>query len=338
MRITFRWLRVLANSCLFTGMLVAAFNYQTSVYLIYQAQGQLSLLMGTEPLEMFAGKKTLTEKERDNIQLISRIKNYSVDSLGYKPTGNFTTLYDQRNKPVLWVITASEPYALIPYEWKFPVVGRVSYKGFFKKPLAEKEYNHLRAQGYDVDLRSVSAWSTLGWFSDPVLSSMLQRSKGSLCNLLFHELFHATYYASSSVDFNENIAGFIAHKATLQFLENDSAALKQYVDTYEDNKVFNAYMLRSMERLKNYYEQIREKPDRYPLKLRAIFDVADSIQHLPLKDKTRYMARREDMLEFKNAYFVDFVQYDSMQDSLELVFNKIYRGNIAKMVQDLRLN
>ncbi|MES2680715.1 MAG: aminopeptidase [Bacteroidota bacterium] len=309
-----------------------------SVYLMQQAGGQLNVLLNTQTIDEFKTQTQLSEPERENLALVEQIKNFSVDSLGYSPTKNFTSVYNQRQSPVLWVITASEPYGFSAFQWRFPVVGVVSYKGFFKKELAEKEFHHLRSMGYDVDLRNVSAWSTLGWFNDPLLSSMLQRRKGSLCNLLFHELFHATYYAPGSVDLNENLANFIAHKATRLFLRNDTAALGNYQHAYSDNAAFTAYMLESKNHLEQYYQQIKNKPNRQALKIRALMTLADGIERLPLHDKNKFLSRKKDILKFKNAYFVDFQQYESMQDSLENVFNKIYRGNLKKLVQDLRLN
>lgn len=338
MKSSLRWLRLFTDLCLFSLLLFLAWNYKTTVYLAYQAKGQLALLSGTQPLQEFEAAAVLTTQEKDNLRMIPKIKAYSVDSLHYKPTENYTSIYDQRSKPVLWVVTASEAYSLKPFEWVFPVVGKVSYKGFFIKDLAQKEYNHLVAIGYDADLRPVSAWSTLGWLHDPILSSMLRLSKGGLCSLLFHELFHATYYASSSVDFNENMANFVAHKATQRFLQSDSAALKEYLRSYHDNKLFNNYMLRRIAALKNYYVQIGNKPGKFLLKLKAIAEIADSVDQLSFHDPARYRARKKDILQFKNAYFIDFVQYDSMQDSLEEVFNKFYTGRIEKLVQDLRLN
>lgn len=335
--IVFRYVRAGLNFCFALLMLFCALNYKTVIYLIYQAQGQAAVLLNTQSLKSYEAGSQLSQHEKDNIKLVELIKHYSVDSLGYKPTQNFTTVYDQRSSATLWVITACKPYAMEAYEWTFPIVGTVSYKGFFKKELATKEYNHLIAGNYDVDMRSVTAWSTLGWFKDPLLSSTLKGSKGGLCNLLFHELFHATYYAAGKVDFNENIASFVAHKATLLFLKNDTAELKTYQANYDDNIIFNKYMLQKTDFLKAYYKTTQHKNNRYELKLSAIYRIADSIKFLPLANKKRYLARKKDILKFKNAYFVDFQQYDSMQDSLEQVFNKIYAGNIKKLVRDLRL-
>ncbi len=332
----FRWVRLIFAYLFSALVIICLINYKTSIYIVSQAKGQLAILSGTEPIFEFIQNNELTPQEKENILLIEKIKRYSIDSLDYLPTKNFTEIYDQKNKPILWVITASEPYAFSAFEWNFPVVGKVSYKGFFKKELAEKEYNHMVAAGYDVDIRSVSAWSTLGWFKDPLLSSMLRRQKGSLCNLLFHELFHATYYAPDAVNFNENIASFIAHKATLQFLKNDTLALKTYINGFLDNAIYNRYMIRKTEMLRAYYSTIKDNKNKHVLKLKAMYAIADSIQYLPLKDKDKFIAKKEEIFRYKNAYFIDFEQYDSMQDSLELIFNKIYKGDLKKLVQDLK--
>ncbi len=336
MNLVFRWIRLTFAYLFFALTIICIINYKTSIYLLRQAKGQLTLLLATESISGYSLKHDLTPQEKENILLIEKIKKYSIDSLGYLPTKNFTSIYDQKNKPVLWVITASDPYDLKAFEWKFPVVGKVTYKGFFKKELAVKEYDHMVANGYDVDIRSVSAWSTLGWFNDPVLSSMLQRSKGSLCNLLFHELFHATYYAPDAVDFNENIASFIAHKATIQFLKNDTITLKKYLSSFSDNTIYNRYMIRKSETLKACYPAIKNKKNKQILKLKALYDIADSIQYLPLNDKNKFIEKKEEIFRYKNAYFIDFEQYDSMQDSLEVIFNKIYKGKLKKLVQDLK--
>ncbi|MDP1802924.1 MAG: aminopeptidase [Bacteroidota bacterium] len=336
MIVVFRWIRLFFGYLFFGLALICVINYKTSVYLIEQGRGQLNVLMNTESISSYQANTILNEQEKNNILLIEKIKTYSIDSLGYLPTKNFTKIYDQKNKPILWVITASAPYALDAFEWKFPLVGRVSYKGFFKKELAQKEYDHLGAMGYDVDLRSVSAWSTLGWFNDPLLSSMLRRNKGSLCNLLFHELFHATYYAANNVEFNENIASFIAHKATLQFLQKDTTALKIYLNNFSDNAVYTRYMIRKANFLRSFYPTIANKKNKQVLKLKALYTIADSIDLLPLNDRAKFLSKKEDIFKYKNAYFVDFEQYDSMQDSLDAVFNKFYKGNLKKLVQDLK--
>ncbi|MCW3076634.1 MAG: hypothetical protein JWO32_1243 [Bacteroidetes bacterium] len=335
MIIVIRWLRLIQSYCLFALFVFTAFNYKTSIYLFKQGKGQINILMNTVSMEEYALHATREVKEK--LKLIEEIKRYSIDSLGYKPTENFTRVYDQKNRPVLWVLTVSEPYELKAYEWEFPLIGKVSYKGYFEKDLAVKASDHFKSEGYDVDLRSVSAWSTLGWFNDPVLSNTLNRSKGNVCELFFHELFHATYYAPNTVNFNENVASFIAHKATVQFLSQDTAAVKEYLKEYKDNICYRNFMLRQSLALKNKYKSIRARPARLILKLKAINEISDSLKVLPGAQERHFITRKKAMYSGKNAYFIDFEQYDSMQDSLEKVFNIIYDGKLKKMVKDLKV-
>lgn len=334
----FRWLRWYLSATFFLFSLFALYHYETTVYLLHQGRGQLAVLAATESPDDYMKRHSLSEAEKRNLQLIDEVKRYSVDSLGYEPTDNYTRVFDQKDKSTLWVITACKPYAFEPYYWRFPLVGEVSYKGFFKKTLATPEYNHLRAMGYDVDLRSVSAWSTLGWCSDPVLSGMLQRSRAGLANLLFHELFHSTYYAPGSVDLNENLADFIARKATLQFFENDSAAIRTWLDRESDNAVYSRYILRQKTYLETWYRQNAQRPDRHLLKLQTLWRIADSVSGLPLHEAEKYRLRAKGILSSGNAYFVDFQQYESLQDSLEKVFNKIYGGSIKIFIEHLKRN
>lgn len=338
MSVVFRWLRLSFSFVFFITLIIVLANYNMAVYLCYQAKGQLSVLTHTQPLSKYASNPLLSAHEKANIQLIEKIKNYSVDSLGYLPTQNYTTVFVPKVENTLWVITACKPYEFTTYNWKFPIVGEVSYKGFFNKPLAEKEYNHLVSQGFDVDLRSVSAWSTLGWFNDPLIDNMLRRSKAGLSNLLFHELFHATYYAPSSVNLNENLANFVADKATLRFLKNDTSGSCAWFNNQEDYENLSRYMLIKKAYLTDYYKQIQNNPNRQELKLKAIYNIADSIQYLPLHTPKKFMSRKSEILKFKNAYFVDFQQYESLQDSLEKVFNKFYGGDIKIFIEYLKLN
>ncbi len=331
-------IKIISNIILWTFLFLCSVNYETTVYLFHQSRGQVSILMNRQDFEVFVSENQLTEKQKLNLELITKIRKYSVDSLNYRPTKNFMKIFNQKNSPVLWVITASEKYKIKPYYWKFPVVGTVSYKGFFNEQRAIAAKDHLLSKGYDVDLRSVSAWSTLGWFSDPVLSSMLNRSKGQLCDLIFHELFHATYYAKSSVDFNENLASFIARKATIQFLRPDTIELREYLESYNDHKVIDAHIESELRILNRFYDSIAgfSEEQKNILRLQKLTRISRSFDKLKLADPDRIKRVQNNILSFKNAWFVDFGQYNSLQDSLEGVFNKFYQGNLAKMVQSLK--
>lgn len=336
MRVVLRWFRLFISFCLFGIACYLSLNNKTSVYLLYQAKGQLKVLLNTVPVSEFAENKKLTVIQQNNLALIEEIKKYSVDSIEYNTTDNFKSIYNQGNSPTLWVLTVSEPYNVKPIEWKFPVVGLVSYKGFFNKDLADKEVNQFKSKGFDADLRVAAAWSTLGWFKDPILSSTLNKSKGEICDLFFHELFHATYFISGSLNENENLANFVARKATLKFLgERDTVAKNEYLVKLSDRDAYKNFMLRQTAKLKSYYANAGVD-NKLVMKLVQFQAIVDSLKVLPHSDKSKFGARKNRILSSKNAYLIDFEQYDSKQDSLETVFNKFYDGSLKKMVRDLK--
>jgi predicted aminopeptidase len=334
--IFFRWLRLCLNFLLAIVLALSLFNVNLTVYLLYQAYGQLNIIFNTQSLSSFQTSNKLSINQITNCTLISEIKKFSVDSLNYKPTNNFNSIYNQNNAPVLWVVTASEPYQLKEYLWSFPMLGKLSYKGFFKKNLAQKEFISLKSKGFDVDLRQVSAWSTLGWLNDPLMSSTLNYSKGRFCNLLFHELFHSTFYKPNNVNLNENLAEFIAHYATIKFLNADSASLNQYLIETKNHQVFENFMVKQSKGLNSFYDSIANNPNKHSLKLTKLQKLSNQLNKLPVSINFNISKRKDLINQSKNAYFIDFLQYNSLQDSLELVFNKIYNCNLAKMVQDLK--
>src|ERR1700751_5858143 len=153
-------------------------------------------------------------------------------------------------------------------------------------------------QDYDADISEVSAWSTLGWLPDPVLSSMLMKSKGRMANLFFHELFHATYYAPSSVDVNENLANFIARKATFQFLKNDTTELNKFLKTMQDDSIYNTFLFKGYETLKALYVSTEklDEPQRLQIKETVLAKIYAASFHLKLNYPNRFKDYSKEIL------------------------------------------
>lgn len=328
-----RFLKLLFHTVLLVLFIVCTINHNLCIYLYFQARGQLHILTHTQGIAEYRASSALTNKQIQNLDLITAVKRYAEDSLGFTTTDNYQGIYDQHGEPILWAVTLSDSRSLKPYYWHFPLIGRVSYKGFFEKEKAEREAWHYTARGYDAEIRPVSAWSTLGWLKDPVLSSMLNASKGALCNLVFHELFHSTYYAPGTVEDNENLATFIGDKATRQFLQQDTAALHAYLRKKQDDVLYRQYMLGSIEKLKAYY---RKKHYSLPGKLKLLIHIAAGLDSVPFKSPKRFASEKAEIMQCKNAYFVGFNQYHQEQDSLEAAFNKFYKGNLRNMVLSLK--
>ncbi|MGZ3905067.1 MAG: aminopeptidase [Bacteroidia bacterium] len=313
-------------------------NASLSLYLLKMGEGQLNIILNTRKVEDVLKDEKLGKEEKEKLLLVEKIRQYSVDSLGYKPTKNFTTYFDQKNQPLLWVITACKPLKFEEYEWNFPLLGNVSYKGFFNKNIALHEYLKLAKAGYDTDLSTVSAWSTLGWLPDPILSSMLKRTKGRLANLLFHELFHATYYAPGTVDVNENLANFIGNKATLLFLRNDTSELRNYLEANEDDSTYNRFIFEGYQRLENFYKSAKGKDTAGLLKQKQkiLTQIYFDATRLKINKPSRYEYVNREILATKNAFFINARRYDGLYDSLSRVLEVKYGGNLKKMILDLR--
>ena len=190
-----------AEVLLITAAFYVLFNFRLVAYGITQLKGQLSIVWHAKPIAEALSDPAFPDSLKQKLKLVEEIKKFAIDSLGLRATENYSTLYDQQGKALLMNLTAAEKFELKAYTWNFPLLGEVSYKGFFDFKKGKSEAEELERKNYDVEYSSVSAWSTLGWFRDPIFSGMLKRNEGQLAELIIHEMTHATIYLKSSVDF-----------------------------------------------------------------------------------------------------------------------------------------
>jgi predicted aminopeptidase len=197
---------------------LTAIYWELVIYGIRQGKGQLNIIWNARPVEEYLQNPQFPDSLKAKLVLINEVRRYAIDSLGLKDTKNYKTLFDQKGEEIMWVVTASEPFRLKAKEWTFPILGAVPYKGFFNKQRAITLRDELQKEGWDVSIRNPGGWSTLGWFTDPILSKMLERNEGDLANLIIHEMSHATIFVKDSIDFNENLATFIGDRGAEKFL------------------------------------------------------------------------------------------------------------------------
>jgi predicted aminopeptidase len=289
-------------------------------YGIAQGKGQLKIVWNARPVEEFLAAPSFPDSLKAKLKFIERVRKYAIDSLGLTDTKNYKTLYDQKGQEIMWVVTASEPFKLKPKEWTFPIVGSVPYKGFFDREEAIKLKNELEKNGLDVSIRNPGGWSTLGWFTDPILSKMLERSEGDLANLIIHEMSHSTIFVKDSIDFNENLASFIGDRGTEDFLiavyGAESLQYKTYIGEDKDYLRFADHMLRGAEALDSLYNTMRAE-DPAKMKLRSkkamIQKIVSTLDTLTLSEQQKPSHRFKDRLP-NNAYFMNFRRYQSKQD------------------------
>ncbi|MBC7863301.1 MAG: aminopeptidase [Bacteroidia bacterium] len=330
---------VFTDLLLFSLLGYTLFQVPLTVYGLGQARGQFLIVWNAKDIKELIATGKFNQEETEKLLLVEKIKTFSVDSLNYKPSPNYTNYFDQQGKSLLWIVTACRPFKFEDYEWDFPYLGKVSYRGYFDSLKAEKEGKRLKKLGYDIDVGKVNAWSTLGWFKDPVFSEMLKKHKGELANLLFHELFHGTIYAQNSVDLNENLANFIAHKATMQFLQKDSTELNLYLKDHAEEALYDKFIFKCIGRLDSLYKTFSPVPDdkiKKEKKIKLLHSFTDELKDQDLlPEKTRKKMKKR-FLRSGNAYFMHFTRYDGLADSLEGVLQKKYRGNLSEMIKGLR--
>lgn len=336
-------LKLIVNILFFFLMLFTLIWHELVVYGVAQAKGQISLIMEAQPVEEIMKDPSFPDSLKQKLLLVSDIKKFAVDSLGINPSDNYTTVYNQHGKPVLWTLSAAEPYQLKAKEWTFPFLGTVSYKGFFDKKALRKEMLKLTGDNYDMDVYSPSGWSTLGWFKDPILSNMLFKKEGDLSNLIIHELTHGTLYVKNNVTFNENLASFIGDKGAELFLSRrfgkDSKEFINYRYEKEDEQTYNAYILKNTKRLDSLYYLLgrgNSEETTKQKKKELITEIVLGIYHLPLHSPKKYFKYTLQAFKEGNAFFMSFSRYDSQYEIFEKEFEKHYHSDLRKYLEAMK--
>ncbi len=336
-------LKILFQLLFLVLVLFCLLQHKLVIYGILQGKGQLSIVMNARPIENVLKDPGFPDSLKYKLELIREIKQFAIDSIAIAPSENYSTVYDQHKQPILWAVSACEPYSFKAKEWTFPFLGTVSYKGFFEKKEAQKEILALKLNGYDVDVYSPSGWSTLGWFKDPVLSNMLYGTEGQLADLIIHELSHGTLYVKNNVTFNENLASFIGDKGAEKFLlfkyGIPSKQYITYVQKKADEKVFKNYILKSKNRLDSLYssltatasEQIKKEK-----KNKLITQIVRGVNSLPLFKKRGYFNYSLQAFSEKNAFFMAFDRYDSQYEIFEKEYSKQFDSDLRKYIVFLK--
>lgn len=175
-------------------------------YFVQAAQGQLSLMAQARPIDDWLADPDVGDKLKDQLSKVKEMRRFAAQELGLPNNGTFTSYADLKRPYVLWNVVATPALSLKARQWCFPIAGCVNYRGYYSKEEALAYAAELRRENYDVQVSGVPAYSTLGWFDDPVLSTFVQYPEAELARLIFHELAHQVAYAPDDSRFNEAFA------------------------------------------------------------------------------------------------------------------------------------
>lgn len=200
-------------------------------YVMQAAQGQWAVQRAQRPIEQVLADPATPPATAAQLARVQAIRAYAVDALRLPANASYTTYADLKRPYVVWNVVATPAYSVTPRRWCFPVTGCIAYRGYFRERSAQRFADRLRRRGDDVGVSGVPAYSTLGWFRDPVLNSMLHWDEAQLAGILFHELMHQRLYIAGDPEFNEALATVVEFEGVRRWLtqRNEDALLQRYL-------------------------------------------------------------------------------------------------------------
>lgn len=294
---------------------IAGFLSTGCSYLAHVTKGQIAIMNKAEPISSVLKQGRLSSADQEKLKLILEIRDFSSKALGLTPDGSYLEYVDLsklRRDAVAYNLVVCPKDRLEPHTWWFPFIGRIGYLGFFDREYAFETKKEYEEEGYDTYLRAVSAYSTLGWFDDPIFSSMLSFRQDQLANLIIHELTHATIYKSGDTLFNEGIATFIGNKGSIAFMVQkygeQSKQRRDALDAQHDDLLFSKYIEKAKKRLDQFYSQPLTKEEKVERREKEFHLLRNDFIKLKAAFKTKDYEGFERII-FNNAVFAGLEQY-----------------------------
>ena len=304
-------------------------------YTLHAAKGQLRILTNREPIEEFLAKPDVDPDLRRKLELVLEVRRFAADVIQLDVGDTYTKVYDTQGEPVAWNVSASAPDALSPVTWSFPIVGTVPYLGYFDKEPAQEAIQELKRDGQDALLLPVPAYSTLGWFEDPIFTSMLKGSDAELVETIIHELAHATVWIPGDAEFNETLATFVgrqgAHDYFLARGGPDDPALREAQEDARASRIFNEAAADLRAKLMRVYEATGPRAEKLRLKQIAFkrFRERFAAEVLPQIPGAGYDWVLLPQIELNNALLLTFRRYHGELDLFRALYERCGRDLVA---------
>jgi len=253
------WFRSVLVAGTAAGLLAScsSLNYYTQA-----AQGQLELLSDARPIDDWIADPGTSTKLRHRLETARQIRRYAVSEMALPDNNSYKNYTALKRQYVLWNIVATPELSLRPLQWCFPVAGCVNYRGYYDKTAAESYAQQLRADGDDVEVGGVAAYSTLGWFSDPLISTFINYPDAELARMIFHELAHQIVYVGGDSQFNESFASTVEEVGVERWLERfGNQGMRDAYARYRGRKKdFLGLLLKYRKLLEQNYAKV-DRPD-----------------------------------------------------------------------------
>ena len=299
----------------FVFALVSGLCGCTSISYYYQAvEGQMQIWNRSRPIAQVIEDTHTPPQVRGRLSLVLRMRDFASGELALPDNGSYRKYADLDRPYVVWNIFAAAEFSVAPNEWCFPIAGCVGYRGYFNQARAERFGEELRRQGLDVFVTGIPAYSTLGWFDDPVLNTVMRYPDAELARLIFHELAHQVVYVPGDTVFNESFAVAVELEGVDRWLARDSdPAERTAFELNEQRKgAFIDLVMKYRASLRSLYASAASDADKRQKKTETF--AAMKAEYLTLKSSwggfagyDRFFSR-----EMNNAHLVSVATYSEL--------------------------
>jgi len=300
--------------CVITFLVVFLLNAGACSSLHYYAQsisGQMALLSKRQPIEDVINNPGRQDSTKRKLQKIIAIREFATRYLSLPNNNSYRTYADIGRDYVVWNVFATPEFSLVPEEWCFLFVGCLSYRGYFSEEDAQHFAGQLEQRGMDTFVGGVTAYSTLGWFDDPVLNTMLKWDIPRLARVIFHELAHQVIYIKGDTGFNEAFADTVAQVSVRRWLDatgEDDLASAFEQELRQENQ-FVDLVLRYRVKLENLYSSEPDTASKRHTKNRLYMQMKVEYQELSKSWKDDYGYNRWFETGLNNARLSAVVTY-----------------------------
>lgn len=296
-------------------------------------RGQAQIWSKQRPVAEVLADPAETEAVKKKLRLVLELREYAKTELKL-PAESFGTYSDLKRPYVVWVVYAAERFRVEPKEWWYPLVGKLAYRGFFDAEDAKAEALKLKNAGYDVFAAGVEAYSTLGFFKDPVLNTCMHRNDAHLAELVFHELTHSRLFIPGDTDFNEAFATANAEAAVRRWLRSQGRMreLRAYEAHLKSEREMVRLALETRENLRALYSA-----EETPLaqKQAVLTTLQNKLATLGVKDKATDVKSGADLkLTWNNARLNTLATYYKLVPGFERLLKQC-GGNVEAFYREV---
>ena len=251
-------------------------------YLLQSVKGQWSLMSRAQPIDEILEQNSEPQNIRDQLTKVVELREFAISSLKLPDTGSYREYADLERPYVVWNVFAAPEFSLTPKTWCYPVIGCAAYRAYFSEEDAHMMASSLAEEGYDVFTGGVMAYSTLGWFDDPVLNTFLTNDDLHLAALLFHEMAHQVIYVSNDTTFNESFAKTVEMEGLRRWLQGSGShdLWAQCLQREDQSADFNMFLAEIRSNLEQVYDSRLDNDQKRLAKQEILLHAFDKYEHL----------------------------------------------------------